>query len=133
MGVRTDGETVVAVVTFAPPAVEDAHVEAAVAAGLHPARARRFKRSPRRVEPHVAAGDHLTGSVDVVVFNKDQMPLQIAVLAEVDDVLDVAFAIVVTWVRFAGEDELNWPRLVASQSHDVIQLLKDERRALVSR
>src|ERR1043166_709000 len=36
----SDGEAVVAVVAFAPPAVEDAHVEAAVAAGFHAARSR---------------------------------------------------------------------------------------------
>ncbi len=60
-----------------------------------------------------------------------RVPLQLAVLAQVDDVLDVAFAVVIARMRLAGEDELDGPVLVARQAHDVLQLLEDQRRALV--
>jgi len=41
-----------------------------------------------------------------------------------NDVLDVALAVVVARVRLAGEDKLNRPRLVAGQADDVFDLLE---------
>jgi hypothetical protein len=48
----------------------------------------------------------LARDVDVVVLDEDQAALEFAVFAEVNDVLDEAFAFVVARVGFAGEDEL---------------------------
>src|SRR6266851_4483802 len=53
VGIFADGEAVGAIVTFAPPAVEDAEIEAAVAAGFHAAGARGFEGAARGVQPHV--------------------------------------------------------------------------------
>ena len=82
MRIVADGEAVGAVVAFAPPAVEDAEVQAAVAAGLHAAGAGGFERTPRIVQPDVAAGNHLPGDVDVVVFHEHQVAGQFAVFAQ---------------------------------------------------
>ena len=71
--ILADGEAVLAVVAFAPPAVEDAHVHAAVAARLHAAGAAGLERAARVVQPDVAAGNHLARDVDVVVLKEDQM------------------------------------------------------------
>src|SRR5581483_11314144 len=93
--VFADRETVRAVVAFAPPAVEDAEVQTAVAAGFHAARAGGFERTPRIVQPDVAAGNHLARDVDVVVLDEHETALEVAVFAEVNDVLNVALAVVV--------------------------------------
>ena len=45
--------------------------------------------------------------------------------------LDVALAVVVARVGFAGEDELDGAVFVASELYDVIELLEDERGAFV--
>ncbi len=131
VGVFADGEAVGAVVGLAPPTVEDAEVEAPVAGGLHPAGARGLQRPPRRVEPHVAARGHRPCHMHVVVLDEDQVALQLAVLAEVDDVLDVTFAGIVARVGLAREDELDGPLPVARELHDVFKLLEDQRRPLV--
>src|SRR5438093_4872497 len=133
LGVRvgSDGEAVGAVVALAPPAVEDAQVEAAVAADFLAARAAGFQRAPRRVQPDVASGDHLAGDVHVVVFDEDERALQLRVLRQVDDLLDVALPFVVARVRLAGEDELQ--RALRGQPDDLVELLEDQRSPLVGR
>ena len=132
MRIVADGKAVGAVVAFAPPAVEDAQVQAAVAAGLYAAGAGSFQRTARIVQPHVAAGNHLPRDVNIVVLDENQVPLQFAEFAQVNDVLDVALAFVIARMRLAGEDELDGPLLVLGQLHDVLELLENQRRAFVS-
>src|SRR5207237_8426989 len=111
-----DGEAIGAIVALAPPAIEDAQVEAPMAARLHAAGARSFQRTARSVEPHVAARDHLPRDMHVIVFDEYKMPLQVAVFAEMDDVLDVALAVLVARMGFAGEYKLNRTGLNAGQA-----------------
>src|SRR6266404_9845138 len=113
MSIFADGKAIGAVVTFTPPAIEDAEIETAVAAGFHTAGARGLQRTARRIEPNIAAGNHLSGHVHVVILDKNQMTLQIAVFAQVNDVLNVTFAIVVARVRLAGENKLHGTVLIA--------------------
>src|SRR5213078_3947202 len=101
------GESICAVIAFAPPAIEDAQIEATMAAGFHAAGARRFQWPSRCVQPNVAACSHLPGHVHVVIFNEHQVALKVAILAEVNDILDVTFAMLITRMSFAGENELN--------------------------
>ena len=42
----------------------------------------------------------------IVVLNEHEVPLEIAVLAQVNDVLDIPLAIIVARMRFAGEHKL---------------------------
>src|SRR5207245_1303326 len=91
-----------------------------------------FEGPPWRVEPNIVAGNHLPGHVHVIILNENEVALQVAVLAEVNNMLDVAFAIVIARVGFPGEHELNGPRLVTGEAHDVVQLLKNERGAFIS-
>ena len=133
VGIAADGKTVGAVVAFAPPAVENAKIQAAIAAGLHAAGAGRFQRTARVVQPHVAAGNHLPCDVNVVVFDKHHAACQSAVFAQVNDLLDEALALVVARMRLAGENKLHGPLLVMREFHDVVELLENQRRALVSR
>src|SRR5438552_18461514 len=98
MGIFADGEAIGAIVTFAPPAIEDAEIEAAMAAGFHPAGARGLERTARRIEPDITTGNHLPRHVHVVILDENQVPLQIAVFAQVNNMLDVTLAIVVARV-----------------------------------
>src|SRR5690242_16701513 len=133
MRVRADGESVGTVVTFAPPAVENAEAEAAMATGLHAAGAGSFQRTARVVQPDIAAGNHLARNVNVIVFQEDQIPGEFAVLAQVNDLLNEPFAVVVPRMRLAGKNELHRALLVANQFHDVFELLENQRGALVGR
>ena len=132
MTVAADGETVGAVVTFAPPAVHDAQVQAAVTTGLLPAGAGGFQGAARIVQPDVAAGNHLPRHMNVIILDEHQVALQFAVFAQMNDALDVSFAVVVARMRLAGENELHGPVAVIDQFDDVLELIKNQRRALVS-
>ena len=48
-----------------------------------------------------------------------------------NDLLDETFAVVVARMGLAGENELHGPLLVVREFHDVVELLEDQRRALV--
>ena len=131
VGIAADGKPVGAVVAFAPPAVEDAEIQTAIAAGLHAAGAGGFQRAARVVQPHVTAGNHLPRDVNVVVFDKHQAAHQFALFAEVNDLLDEAFAFVIARMRLAGENKLHRTLLVLYELHDVVELLENQRRAFV--
>src|SRR5262249_48934321 len=120
-----------AVVALAPPAVEDAQVQTTVTARLHAAGAGCLERAPRVVQPDIAAGKHLSCDVHVIVLDEHEVTLQVAVPGQVNDVLDESLPIIVPRMSLPGEDELNRPDFVAREPHDVLQLLKDERRAFV--
>src|SRR2546423_10170611 len=130
MRVCADGKAVAAVVTFAPPSIQNAEVQTSVAAGLLATGAGGFQRPARIVEPNVTAGNHLPGDMHVVVLDEDQVALELAVFAEVNDVLDVALAFVVARMRFAGENELDRPRGVPREPDHIFELLKNKRCAL---
>ena len=83
------------------------------------------------VQPDIAPGDHLARDMDVIVFDKDQAASQLAVLAEVNDFLDLAFALVIRRMRLAGKDELDRPERIGRKFHDGIIIFKHERSAFV--
>src|SRR4029077_10506056 len=118
-----DGKSVGAVVTLAPPAVEDAEVQATMAAGFHAAGAGCFERSARIVQPDIAARYHLPGDMDIIIFHKHHGPRQFTVFADMDNLLDEPLALVIARVRLARKNELHRPLLVAREFHDVVELL----------
>ena len=69
--------------------------------------------------------------MNVIVFDKHQTAYQFALFAEVNDLLDEAFAFVVARMRLAGENKLHRTLLVVREFHDVVELLEDQRRAFV--
>src|SRR5262249_10896679 len=131
MGIRPNGKAVCAVETLAPPTIENAQVQAPMTARLHAAGAGGLERAPRIIEPNVAAGHHLARDVHVIIFEEDQVALEIAVFAEVNNVLNIALSVVIAGMSFAGKDELNRAVLVAGQFDDVFELLEDQGRALI--
>src|SRR5262245_7584138 len=106
MAVGADRKTVRAIIAFAPPAIEDAQVQAAVAAGFLAAGTGGFERAARVVQPYVATGNHLARNVHIVILDEDEVALQLAVFAEMDDMLNEFLSIVIARVRFAGINEL---------------------------
>src|SRR5438477_1139794 len=133
MGVSANGKSVRAIVAFAPPPIEDAYVEAPMTTRLLPAGPGGFQRPSRIVQPDIAARNQLAGNMNVVVLNKDQVAFQFAEPAQVDNVLNVALAFVIARVRLARENKLDWPLPVVRQLNDVLELLKYQRGAFVSR
>ena len=67
----------------------------------------------------------------IIILDKNQVTVQAAVFAQVNDVLDEAFALVVARVRFAGENKLDRPLFVMHQLDDVVKPLENQRRAFV--
>src|SRR5205807_3276634 len=66
-----DGPAVVLGITFHPPTVEHAHVNAAVAADLHAACSRGLERPARIVQPNINALHQGAGHMNIVVFQPD--------------------------------------------------------------
>src|SRR5262249_40581044 len=55
------------------------------------------------------------------------------VFAQMDDVLDVAFAVIIAGMGLAGKNELDGPRTITRKADDVLELLEDQWRTLVGR
>src|SRR6266404_4367446 len=68
----------------------------------------------------------------IVILDKYEVPLEIAVLAQMNDMLNVFFAVVIPRVRFAGKDELNRSGGIAGELHDIVELLENQGGAFVS-
>ena len=93
--IRADGETIRTVEAFAPPAVEDAEIQAAVATGFHAACAGRFERAARIVQPEVHALIEAAAYVVIVVLDEDGVPSELLPLAEGYDRLEDLLALLV--------------------------------------
>ena len=94
---------------FGPPAVADAEVEDAVHRRLHAARAARFERLARRVEPDVAALHQQVRDVQVVVVDERDAAAELRIERVPEHRLKMMLARFVGRMRFAGEDELDRP------------------------
>ncbi len=68
-----------------------------------------FKRTARIIQPNIATADHLPRHVNVIILNENQIARQIAVFAQVNDLLNEPFAIIVARMGLAGKNELNGP------------------------
>src|SRR5512143_904155 len=102
-----------------------------MAPGFHPAGAGSLQRSTRCVQPHITAGHHLAGDMDVVIFQEDQASLQVAELAKVNDMLDVALAGIVSRMSFAGKNELHGTGLIPREFDDILKLLENQWSAFI--
>src|SRR5258705_5993045 len=63
-----DCPPILTVISFIPPPVEDAAMEAAVDGDFLAARPARFERAARSIEPDVASRDKLAGHAHIVVL-----------------------------------------------------------------
>ena len=82
-----------------------------------------------KIDPlHEAAGD-----ITVVVFQKDNTVFEASFAAEFVNFLDECLAGVVTWMRFACENELHGPRCIVEQSLQPFLVAEQEGAAFISR
>ena len=99
--------------------------------GFHPAGAGGFERTARVVQPNIAATNHLAADMDVIVFNKNKAAIQLTKLAQVNDLLNECFPMVVARMGLAREDELDWSPFVFDQLHNLLELIENQRCPLV--
>src|SRR5688572_8011249 len=132
IGVPLDQPAVLAGEPFGPPAVTDRHVRRAVDRGLHAARATRFERLARVVQPHVAALHEVMGDVEVVVVDEANPPAELWIDGSPVDPLQMMLADVVCRVRLAGEDDLHRASGRCQNPRQSIRVEEDELGPLVS-
>ena len=130
---RADGPAILARVRLAPPAVEDAEVQAAARWQFHAARAARFERAARIVQPEVHALIEAAADVVIVVLDEDDAPLEFRHPAEAIHVLDEPLPRLVLRVRLSGEDKLHRPISVVQQPLQALDVAEEQSRALVGR
>ena len=106
-------------------------MSAAVRSGFHPTRAAGLEGSAGVVQPHIATAHEHSADLDVVVFNKNQVALQLAVLGEMGDFLDEPLAVFIGGMRLAGEDELHRPLGVLGEFHHFLEVIKNKRGSFV--
>src|SRR5437762_13929255 len=91
-----------------------------------------FQGPARIVQPYVAAGHHLARDVHVIIFDKHDIALELAKFAQVNDMLDELFPLIIARVGFAGVNELDRPLTVVDEPDDLFVFLENDRRAFVS-
>ena len=99
--------------------------------GLHAAGAAGLKGAAGIIQPHIATAHHHSANLDVVVFNKHQVPLQLAVLGEVGDFLDEPFPVLIGGMGFAGENKLHGPLGILGEFYHFLKVIENQRGALV--
>ncbi len=128
-----DGPAVGAVPAFVPPAVEDRDVDDAVGGRLHAARAGRFERPARVVQPDVDALHEVARDAHVVVLEDEGTAGQPGRLRALEDVADDALPGPIGGMRLAREDDLDRALLVPQQPRQPLLVAEQERRSLVGR
>src|SRR5205085_10793947 len=128
-----DGPAVIAVEALAPPTVEHAQIQSAVGRQFHSAGAAGFERTQWIVQPKINALDEPARDVSVVILDEDHPVFEAVLPAEFVNLLNQRFAAFVLRMRFAGEDELNRPRLVIQQTLEPFLIAEQKRATFVSR
>src|SRR5581483_2468550 len=77
LALLANGPAVVAVVTFGPPAVENAAIWLAVEGGLLAAGATGFVGADRVVQPEVRAGNKVARHLDIIVFQENDLATEL--------------------------------------------------------
>ena len=116
-----DHPPVRAVVALGPPAVADAQVRDAVDSGLHAARAARFERFSRRVQPDVASLRQEMRDVQIVIVDEGDAPAIHGVDRVTIDVLQVMLSCIVGRMGLAGKHDLNVPPLRRQQPDEAFR------------
>ena len=124
MFIAADGETVLAIKHFAPPTVHDAAVQPTMRGGFHTARAAGLQWPAGVIKPDIATAHQHAADLDIVVFDEHQMAGQFAMLGKMSNFLDEPFAFLISWMRFAGVDELHRAIGVLGQLGDFLELIE---------
>ena len=115
---------VVTVVTFAPPAIENAKIDPRVRRQFHSTCAARFQRAQRMVEPQIDTLDETTGDVAVIVLDENDAVFEACFATEFVDFLDERLPSFITGMGFARENKLHRPCRIVQQSTEPILVAK---------
>ncbi len=103
---RTYSPTIVALVTFTPPAIQDTQVDSAIGRDLHAAGPAGLHWAQRGVKPDVYSLDQIPGHFYVVIFNKDYVLSKLRGVGHLHYLVDEFLAVLILWMGFATEDNL---------------------------
>src|ERR1043166_8980610 len=103
-----DCETVQAIVCLCPPSIDNRKIEAAVQNNLLTTGAGRFEGTPRVVQPHINAPDHVTAHIEVIVLNEHEFIGKSAVASQFGDLLEHSLPGVIARVRLSGTEQRHW-------------------------
>ncbi len=129
----SDPPAVLAVITFAPPAVWNAQIQHSVDRRLDPACARRLHRPDGVVQPHVHALDQPAGDVHVVVLDEENMTPQRRILDNAEYVTDQVLALPVARMRLARKNYAHRPVLRRADGTQSLYIVEDHPGPLVPR
>src|SRR5436309_2335649 len=87
-----DGPAPRRVLGFIEPAVQDAHIQCAIDAGLHAAGTRGLFAAARRIEPNVDAADQFARHLNGVIFHEYHPPGEFRIARELHDLAYQALA-----------------------------------------
>src|ERR1035438_7637010 len=104
---RANGEAVVAIIGFGPPAIENGKVEAAIEDDFLSAGAGGFHGAAGVIEPHIDALNKVTADVNVVILDEDEPVGENGIVHQLGDLLQDFLSRFVVGVGFAGKDELH--------------------------
>ena len=90
-----DGEAVLSVVSFSPPAVENRTVQSAVENDFLTAGSGGFQRTARIVQPDVNSLNEMPPEIDVVIFEENNFPPKFLLLSQLVNFLQNGFALIV--------------------------------------
>src|SRR5262249_37936959 len=115
-----------------PPAIQHAHIQSAVHAGLLPACAAGFQRRPRIVEPHINALGKEVCRVHLVVFDKSDMAGETIVGGEGIDLVDEMLSLRLSRLCLSRKHYLQGTPLVEHHRLNAIQIMEYQRSTLVT-
>src|SRR5579883_2069407 len=127
----TDRPSIVSVVAFVPPAVEDAHIEDTVHRGFLSAPSAGFQRRSWIVQPYVDSLREEMRGVHLVVLDERYMPREPVVGGERVDLVNEMFSVFVGRVRLSGKDDLNGAPLIEHHRLDAIQVVEKQGGAFI--
>ena len=102
-------------VSFGPPAVQDAEVQHSVHQGFFTTCAGCFERPCRGVQPYIHTLDQFTGHFYIVVFNEEYLADHFLAFAQLDDALDQVLAGMVGRMGLACKDDLQGAFLIIQE------------------
>ena len=132
-GKIADRKTILTVVAFDPPAVEDREIESTVHGGLHPAGAARLHRTTRDIHPNVDTLHKVTGDLLIVIFDKNSSSLPMRLMIYAHQFLQNGFCGTVLRMGFTGEDKLHRSCRVVNHPEQTFEVAKQKIPAFIGR
>src|SRR6185369_2103761 len=120
----TDGPTIVAVIAFVPPAIQDADIQRAIHACFLAARSASLEWRSRIVHPNIDALSKEMRGMNLIVLDERNVSGHAVVGGQRIDLMDEMLSMFVRWMRFSCEDNLDRFPLIQHHRLDPIQIME---------